>query len=57
MHVGHRAQGGEYALPHSVSAEMLFHALAYIMLRNTMMAGAGHGANPPVATYSDQFSP
>jgi len=47
VHIRHRLQGGEHALPHRVLNEMLFHARASIVPRNTMMARVGHGANQP----------
>ena len=47
VHIWHRLQGGEHALPHRVLNEMLFHARASIVPRNTMLARVGHGANQP----------
>ena len=49
-----RLQGGEHALPHRVLDEMLFHACASRVPRNTMMARAGHRANQPRGHSSRQ---
>ena len=47
VHVRHRLQSTEHALPHRVFDEMLFHACASRVPRSTMMTQAGHGANQP----------
>jgi len=54
VHIRHRLQGGEHALSHRILNEMLLHALASMMLCNTMMARAGHGANQPRGRLSHQ---
>ena len=48
VHVGHRLQDGQHALPHHVLDEMFSHVLASMRPCNAMTARAGgHGANQP----------